>query len=146
MAVPSSCLRSSRSNTIYCLDHTCPGCIHHPMNIPRIPAGLTFFSFLALLPGFFFRPHYFILLLPAAAFGMAVAVATIDRRLRQWLPRDLAQSIAMAVFIGLVGFYALQEHLYLTSVSPRDLSRLRYGPNPFIEAVEIAKYLQEHNK
>jgi hypothetical protein len=29
-------------------------------------------------------------------------------------------------------------------MSTRELSRVRYGPNPFIEAAEIARYLREH--
>ena len=102
------------------------------------------FSFLALMPGFFFRSHYFILLLPSAAFGMAVAVASIDKELQRFIPSFLAQGVGAVIFISLLSVYAVNEYSYLSSMTPRELSRARYGTNPFIEAIEIARYLKEH--
>ena len=115
-----------------------------PLGTKMFVTAFVGFSFLALIPGFFFRPHYFILLLPSAAFGMAVAVSFIEKDLLSHIPRVMAQAIGAALFLVLAGTYALHERTYLTSMAPRELSRLRYGANPFPEAVEIARYLREH--
>ncbi len=115
-----------------------------PLGTKMFVTAFVGFSFLALIPGFFFRPHYFILLLPGAAFGMAVAVSFIEKDLLSHVPSVMAQVIGTALFLVLVGTYALHERVYLTSMTPHELSRLRYGANPFPEAVEIARYLREH--
>ncbi len=115
-----------------------------PLGTKMFVTAFVGFSFLTLIPGFFFRPHYFILLLPAAACGMAVAVSFIEKDLLPHIPGVVAQAIGAALFLVLVGAYALHERAYLTAMTPRELSRSRYGANPFPEAVEIARYLREH--
>jgi hypothetical protein len=42
--------------------------------------------------------------------------------------------------------YAAKEREFLFDASPRDVSRQRYGANPFVEAVEVARYLREHTR
>ena len=61
--------------------------------------GLLVASFAAMCPGFYFREHYFILLLPAVALLSGVAVATGDRRLSRVVPGWLAAGSTL----GLVG-------------------------------------------
>lgn len=53
--------------------------------------GFLFFSALAVAPGLYFRPHYFILLLPAIAIWTGIAVAAAHEKCRTsprlaWLP------------------------------------------------------------
>ncbi len=101
-------------------------------------------SLASLVPGFFFRPHYFILLLPAAGFGIALLMAALEAEIRRFFGITTARLAATMLFLVPVGIYAYQEQYYLTSMTPRELSRTRYGSNPFIEAVEIADYLKQH--
>lgn len=108
--------------------------------------GLLVASLLALTPGFYFRQHYFILLLPAAALFVGVAVASIRRLAERVVPKTAAHGIALTLFAVLVVAYAIEEQDYLTSLPPRDLSRGMYGANPFVEAVDIARYIREHTK
>jgi succinate-acetate transporter protein len=64
------------------------------------------FSFLAICPGFYFRPHYFVLILPAAALlagiaisGMANALSKLHSRfLRYGLP-GLAAIVCLTVAV-----------------------------------------------
>ena len=105
--------------------------------------GLLVASFLAICPGFYFREHYFILLLPAAGLFVGVAVVSIERMLGAVLSRTTARVLAVAVFVAVVGTYVVHERDYLFSQTPRDLSRTRYGSNPFVESVEIARYIRE---
>lgn len=108
--------------------------------------AFLFGSLLALTPGFYFREHYFILLLPAAALFIGAACASIARIAERVVPVTAARAIAVAIFIIVAGSYAVKEQEYLVSLPARDLSRLSYGVNPFIEAVDIAKYIREHTK
>jgi hypothetical protein len=98
-------------------------------------------SLVSILPGFFFRQHYFILLLPAVGVLAGVAVATIDRALARRTGPVAARVLAAGLAVAAMGAYLAAERDYLFRLSPRDLSRSVYGANPFVEAPEIARYL-----
>lgn len=108
-------------------------------------AGLALASFLAICPGFYFRGHYFILMLPAVALLAAVAVES----LRAWLARRAPPTVANVTALLAYGLILLvplaAESEFLFAMTPRTLSRSVYGGEPFIEAVEIARYIREHS-
>jgi hypothetical protein len=106
-------------------------------------AGLLVASLLSMAPGFYFREHYFILLLPAAALFAGVAVDSIQGALEGMFSRGIALTLASLVFVAAAGTYAAAERHYLLSMDVRELSRSRYGSNPFIEAPDIARYISE---
>lgn len=105
--------------------------------------GLLVTSFLALCPGFYFRQHYFILLLPALALLAGAAFGSGIRLLERAVSRSSAQALACLIVVGIVGSYVVRERAFLFSMTPRELSRVRYGSNPFVEAPEIARYIRE---
>jgi 4-amino-4-deoxy-L-arabinose transferase-like glycosyltransferase len=105
--------------------------------------GLLVASFIAVCPGFYFREHYFIVLLPAVALLVGVALVSIERLLARAVSPAGARAAVVALFVVGVGVYALIEQRSL-GLSPRELSRQRNGTNPFVEAVEIGRYLREH--
>ena len=103
--------------------------------VPRVViTGLFAASFLAICPGFYFREHYFVLMMPAVALLVGAAVGSARQR-----------ALAAVVLIGAIGLYAVRERHYLFSMTPRALSRTMYGTNPFVEAVDIAKYIAERS-
>jgi hypothetical protein len=93
-------------------------------------------SVLAILPGFFFRPHYFILIMPVAGLLVGVALASLDRT---------ARALAVAAFVAIGGVYVYAERHYLFTMTPHDVVRAVYESNPFPEAVEIGRYIQAHS-
>lgn len=101
-------------------------------------------SFVAVCPGFYFREHYFILMLPAVALLDGLAFAAAARLMERRLPSDLAQVAAAAAFLGLIVVVIVGQRDFLFRASPRELSRERYGRNPFIESVTIADYIRRH--
>jgi 4-amino-4-deoxy-L-arabinose transferase-like glycosyltransferase len=108
-------------------------------------ARVTFFvlaSVLAILPGFFFRQHYFILLLPAAATCAGLAAAALDRGLSTGISRRAARLVTATIVATVLGAYVFAEREYLFSMPVRDLSRSVYGANPFVEAPDIARYIE----
>jgi hypothetical protein len=108
-----------------------------------VVTGLLAATFLGMCPGFYFREHYYIPVLAAVALLVAVAVASLRRILESRLSRRVAGSVAAAVFVAALAAYAARAHDYLFTMTPRDLSREIYGHNPFIEAVEIGKYIHD---
>ncbi|MBN1766149.1 MAG: glycosyltransferase family 39 protein [Sedimentisphaerales bacterium] len=107
--------------------------------------GFLLLSFLAICPGFYFRPHYFVLLLPAISLLAGVAVGSLGDVLRRW-QHPKASVIIPVILIGLVLFHTgYQQRQFFFEMSPTLISRINYGRNPFPESLEIARYIKEHS-
>ncbi len=110
----------------------------------RFALAFLIFSFLAVCPGFYFRRHYWILLLPAIAMfagialqcAMALAARLTSRRFILILPLGLLFS-ACAATIG-------RHFDFFFRMTPNEACRALYGSNPFPEAAEIGQYIYEH--
>jgi len=102
---------------------------------------LGLFSLLAVTPGFHFRPHYFVLLLPAAALLAGAAAACAGS-----VPISHHPSISRDVVLGLIvvclALTTIQQRAFLFEMTPIQVNRATYGLNPFIESVEIARYIR----
>jgi len=126
------------------------GLIVMPLN-PRTRAtagfllGLLLFSIAGVFPGTVFRPHYFILVLPAAALLAAAAVFTVFRRLQSTFPRGAvaisACLVAVPAFLAIWG----QRDFYL-EMTPNEACRSVYRMNPFVESLKAAAYIQERSR
>src|SRR5205823_4472512 len=97
---------------------------------------------ISTVPGFYFRAHYFILLLPAVALFTGVAVISIANRLANALSSRTARTLAAAVFVAISAAYIGIERDYLFSMPVFEVSKSRYGSRPFVEALEIADYIR----
>lgn len=125
-----------------------PVCLlsHRTVRSKFFVLGFALFSFLAVCPGFFFRPHYFILLLPGAALlaGVAVEFAATRMARRQ---KPLPQLGLTFVLLGLclVGtLYSQRQFLFF--MSPAEACTDTYWPNPFNESLEIARFIRHNSK
>lgn len=108
--------------------------------------GFLFFSFLATCPGFYFRPHYFILLLPAIALLSGVGLFGVQQVLRR-LRKETIMKDLITVLLGLaILFYTLyQQKDFLLAKDPTVVSRMTYGFNPFPESLKIAEYIKTNS-
>ena len=113
----------------------------------RMRAGFlvtfAFFSALAVCPGFYFRPHYFILVLPAVSLLAAAAVVAAFEAFKH---------LQTGTRFGVVGLFA--ACLAWPLWSERDLfferqlekaNRMVNGANPFPESVKIGEYIREQS-
>ena len=100
----------------------------------------------AVVPGFFFRPHYFILLMPVAAILVGIAIASIDRVLARSVGAVGARVIALLAVAGLGLSYLQRDSDYVFRMGETELIRSLYAENPFLEAPEIGRYLAAHTK
>ena len=106
--------------------------------------GLAVASFAALTPGFYFREHYFILLLPSVALLTGVAVETMSRWGSRVIPRWLAGGVAVALVGGCSAVLIVGQRATLFAASPDDVSRAVYQSPHFVEAREVARFVREN--
>ncbi len=120
--------------------------------MPRIKAPLEkklfaillfIFSALAIMPGLYFREHYFILITPAVAILAGLAM----ERLSGLYPNKggtTLLALILAVAAAVPGLY--QERHVLLFDTPDETSREIFGMNPFPESLVIAEYIQTHSR
>src|SRR5882757_959894 len=104
--------------------------------------GFLFFSALALCAGFYFRLHYFILLLPAVSLLVGVGIGrlsdlSVDRLI-------VVRFIPILILGFALGWPVLAERKFFFEASPAGASRMIYPDGPFVESIRIAEYLREH--
>ena len=96
-------------------------------------------SFLALSAGLYFRPHYFILFLPAASIlaGLAVSCAT------EALQKQSPVLSAIPAFLFVLALYTAVYHqrAFFFEMNAVQACEKTYWPNPFPEILEISNYI-----
>ncbi len=104
--------------------------------------GFFFFSALALCPGFYFRLHYFVLVLPAVSLLAGLAVSRLSGLVAD---RSIVlRFIPILIFGAAVAWLIVGEKKFFFETPPVDASRIIYPESPFAESVRIAEYLREH--
>ena len=104
--------------------------------------GFLLSSGLALCAGFYFRLHYFILILPAVSLLAGLAISrlsdlSVDRSV-------VVRFIPILILGTALAWPILAERKFFFEASPDDASRMIYPESPFGESVRIAEYLREH--
>lgn len=99
----------------------------------------AFLSALAVCPGFYFRPHYFILLLPAvsllAGTGVVAALETLRNRGRNF------RFAVLLLFGGCIACPLWSERDFFFERPLAEANRMVNGTNPFPESVKIGEYI-----
>ena len=104
--------------------------------------GLLVASILALCPGFYFRSHYFILLLPAVALFAGVAINNISSILRRQI--TAARLLPLLLLGSCAAFLVLAQRDLFFLLSPVEVSHAIYTGNPFPETIKVAEYVRDH--
>jgi hypothetical protein len=104
--------------------------------------GLLFFSALAVCPGFYFRHHYFVLILPALASLAGIGITALAGALPDRIaPYKVVPLIVTAAALALP---LLHYKKLFFRLSPAEVSRMIYPESAFPEALRIGDYLREH--
>ena len=109
---------------------------------PRVPELLTLAvcSVAGVSAGLYFRPHYFVLGLPAAALLAAAGLAWIARAAPAGA---LRAAVAVALAMTAIASTAWVQRAYLFRLDGDGIARATFGRNPFPEAPRIAAWLAE---
>jgi hypothetical protein len=103
-----------------------------------ILSTLLIFSVPAFAAGFYFREHYFIVMLPVVSLLTAVAVCEAARG-------PAGKRMAAGLFVlACAGFVCKQSRVWF-EMRPEAVSRMEYEGNPFVESVEVGRYIREHS-
>jgi 4-amino-4-deoxy-L-arabinose transferase-like glycosyltransferase len=105
-------------------------------------AGFLALSFVGVCFGGYFRPHYFVQILPAVAALAGVGLAWLLGRIagaREWIPRWLGYAAVTAAVVAMP-IYANRDILF--AASPEAASVILYGPTPFVFSSELGKEIE----
>ena len=108
-------------------------------------AMFVLFSFFSICPGFYFRPHYFILFLPATALLSGIGVNAMANTLSLTGLRRVKNSLPILIVVVCLVISVYQQRKFLFEMTPVQASRSTYGLNPFPEALEVSKFIQLHS-
>jgi hypothetical protein len=107
--------------------------------------GFALFSFLCVCPGFYFRNHYFVLIMPAAGMMIGLLMMYCAKELGRTAGPVAGFTIPAAIFIFALNSSAYAQGDFLVRADPERACRMMYGSNPFPESVEIGNYIREHS-
>jgi Dolichyl-phosphate-mannose-protein mannosyltransferase len=106
-------------------------------------------SFLGTATGLYFRPHYFILVLPAFAIIQGLAVVSMQRALRFKMFENVFKSLPVILFGTVLAWVLVCENSFFFQLSPAQVcDRLYQSPfarNPFVESLAVGRYIREHS-
>jgi Dolichyl-phosphate-mannose-protein mannosyltransferase len=106
-------------------------------------AGFLLTSCLAVIPGLYFRPHYFILVLPAGALCIGIALECLQQEVsRRWNGRLAFLPLtyfAIVYVLAIRGQWKDTLHL-----APNDLSEKIYAAG-FVQSVSVADFIRSRS-
>jgi 4-amino-4-deoxy-L-arabinose transferase-like glycosyltransferase len=101
------------------------------------------FSALAVVPGFYFRRHDFLFVLPAVALLGALGVACVADRARAGGRRLLTGAVAV-VTAACLAIPVFWQREYLFRLTPEQAVRTTYAAAPFAETWHTGDFLRRH--
>jgi hypothetical protein len=107
-------------------------------------AEFTLFSALAVAPGLYFRPHYFILMLPVVSLLVGISVSLAGDVLRRRHLRFLRPSLPAILYLLFLVVYLFGQRKILWQMSPLQVCRDEYPGEPFIGVLPVADYIRTY--
>jgi hypothetical protein len=106
-------------------------------------AGFLLTSCLAVIPGLYFRPHYFILVLPAGALCMGIALECLQQEARKrWNGRLAFLPLTYLVIVYLLAVRGQWRDYF--HLAPDDLCEKIYAAG-FVQAVSVGDFIESHS-
>jgi len=106
--------------------------------------SFVFVSIAAVCPGFYFRQHYFILMLPALSLLIGIAVGCGSERLKYCGRFRLLAALPVAILVAVFVCAVFAQRTLFFRMTPHEASRAIYSGNPFPETVDVAAFVRAH--
>jgi Dolichyl-phosphate-mannose-protein mannosyltransferase len=121
-------------------------CFVHKRGRENLPflLGLLLSSALALCSGFYFRPHYFVLVLPVISLLVGVAVGALSGLLQRRV--RMLRFVSLLLFACALCALVIGERDVFFYFSPLQVSRLLYWGDAFPECARVADYTRDHSR
>jgi hypothetical protein len=97
------------------------------------------FSFLAIIPGLYFREHYFVLLLPSVSILMVEGLFYPANKIKILKHPEITLTLTVIIIIL---WTLISNNSYYLSDSPELIVKKIYGHNPFIESYVISDFIE----
>lgn len=109
--------------------------------------GLLTLSGIGVCVGFYFRNHYFVLLLPVISLLAGLAFGSLPELLDCWpsiqeMPEPVAKWMSLAVFSSILIAGVAQQRQFFFAGNAIIASNRIYPDNPFLAAREVARYIE----
>ncbi len=125
-------------------------CLMRPINIKYKILGVTLlgFSFLTIVPGYFFYGHYWIQIVPGLALVAGLTFYSVMAILQNALnfKQPIIKWIYLGIFAALTFNHVSTLKSYYYHPNYERVLRAVYGNNPFPEAWEVGQYINSHSK
>jgi 4-amino-4-deoxy-L-arabinose transferase-like glycosyltransferase len=109
-------------------------------------AGFVLASLAAVIPGWYFRQHYFVFALPAVALMAGVVASRSFRLIQRDKSVELFLSIVLLAILGVAVVYALVEHgSFWFELSPVEACRQSYRWQMFPEEADLGIDLRRNS-
>lgn len=116
---------------------------HRDLNNKRpLIVLFSIFSFLTICPGFYFREHYFITLLPAVSILIGVFFNHLNAKSIAIFKKPGLKFIGIGIFAAIVVAGVVNQKDYFMKDGPVAVSKKLFGDNPFAESPEIARFIE----
>lgn len=102
----------------------------------------SLFSFLSICPGYYFRRHYFITLLPAVSILIGILINYLSVKSVPFLNSLHLRFIGLGLFLAVMSVGIVHQRAYFFRDSPRQIARNVYYSNPFTESQKIANFIK----
>jgi hypothetical protein len=103
-------------------------------------------ALLGTMMGLQFRPHYFLIALPALAVLAGLGLAALADLPALGRSGQLGWALPSVLLVTALGQPLYASRAVLFELPPDRVSRAIYGRNPFPESVEVARYIREHSE
>ena len=119
-----------------------------PYKLKFLAVTLLGFSFLTIVPGFYFYGHYWIQMIPGFALVAGLTYYCVDTILKSkfQLLAAKAKYVYLTVFLLASLSHLTTLKSYYFHPNYEVILRQVYGNNPFPEAMEIGDYINAHSK
>jgi len=107
--------------------------------------ALLLASFAGVSVGLFFRPHYFILSLPAMAILAGFGVSELRKFLSTKKASTTVCALPLVLFAIAMSWAIYAQRGAFFQYSPGKTIEVNYPENPFVEALAVADYIKSHS-
>jgi len=106
--------------------------------------GLTLFSFLTICPGFYFRLHYFVTMLPVVALLAGIATNSLMRLVPERGIVRGAKALPLLMIAAALIYPIFRYREFFFTAAPVRASQMMYGVSPFPDSMKVAAYIKKH--
>ena len=101
-------------------------------------------SVCSVIPGFYFRNHYFVTVLPVTAILCGIFPDFLSRKIKGSFKQVWIVSLLVMIFIIIAGLNERKDYYF--NDRPEDLCSRMLAENPFTEAIPVARYIRANSQ